>query len=72
MNNTFSSLEQLWDNLLSRDQALVSQAYADLDKQEQEAVLAHLRKMVKEAGWHPEQRASAMAALEALRAFDER
>jgi hypothetical protein len=70
MNNSFLSLEQLWGNLLSREPALIRQTYANLDKQEQEAVLTHLRKMVKETGWHPEQRASAMAALEALGAFD--
>lgn len=72
MNNTFMSLEQLWGNLLSREPVLVRQAYANLEKQEQEAVLAHLRKMAKEAGWHPEQRASAAAALEVLGELDQR
>lgn len=66
MNETSISIEQFWDNLLSREPASVRQAYATLEKKEQVAVLVHLRKMVSEPGWQPEQRASAAAALEAL------
>jgi len=60
------AVEQLWDNLLSRQHKLVRAAFESLGEDEQVAVLAHLRKMTSEPDWHPEQRASAMAALEAL------
>jgi hypothetical protein len=60
------AVEQLWDNLLSRQLERVRKAYRSLDKDEQVAVLAHLRKMESEPGWHPEQRTSAIVALEAL------
>ena len=59
-------LEQIWDSLLSRESGVVRQTFATLDEQEQAAVLAHFHKMVSEPGWHPEQRISAKAALEAL------
>lgn len=60
------SVEQIWENLLSREPASVIAAFSTLDKQEQAAVLAHLRKMADEPGWHPEQRKSADVALEEL------
>ena len=66
MSETSMSIEQIWESLLSREPGTVRQTFATLDKQEQAAVLAHLRKMVSEPGWHPEQRVSANAALEAL------
>ena len=66
MNDGSISIEQFWDNLLSREPGEVRAAYSMLDKQEQAAVLAHLRKMAGEPGWHPEQRRSATIALEEL------
>jgi len=59
-------IENLWDGLLSRQPDLVQATFEGLTKEEQEAVLAHLKKMAGEAGWHPEQVKSAQAALEAL------
>ena len=59
-------LEILWDNLLSRQPDQVRAAFATLTVTEQQAVLDHLRRMSQEAGWHPEQRRSAQAALDAL------
>lgn len=61
-----SFLESAWDNLLSRNPALIRLAYAALDEESQENVLAHLQKMSTEPGWHPEQVQSAQAALQAL------
>jgi hypothetical protein len=63
-----SSLEALWEQLLSRQAEQVRGAFSCLTAQEKESVLAHLRRMASEAGWHPEQRLSAQAALEAIQA----
>jgi hypothetical protein len=59
-------LEVLWNDLLSRKPELIRAAFASLDTPNQEDVLAHLQRMVSEAGWQPEQRASAKAAIQAL------
>lgn len=59
-------LEQLWDGLLSRQPEQIQRAFATLTPGDQMGVLAHLKRMATEPGWHPEQRASALAALAAL------
>jgi hypothetical protein len=59
-------LDQLWDDLLSHQPELIRVAFASLDVSDQKAVLAHLHHMVTDAGWQPEQRASAKAALQAF------
>jgi hypothetical protein len=64
--STFLSIEDLWQALLSRQAAQVQAAFGTLDSEQQSAVIAHLRRMTQEPGWHPEQRISAQAALEAL------
>ncbi len=66
MNDQPDSLENLWEQLLSRIPSQVQKAFAGLSPQEREAVLAHLERMVGGPGWHREQRISARAALEAL------
>ncbi len=66
MQSSMDEIEQLWELLLSRQPELVQQAYQGLAKEEQEAVMAHLKRMVDEPDWHPEQRISAQAALDAL------
>jgi len=66
MNRTDEQLEALWNDLLSRQPELIREAYASLDKPNQAAVFTHLQRMVSEAGWQPEQRASAKAAIHAL------
>jgi len=58
--------DRLWEQLLSRLPASIKDAFATLDPSDQQAVLAHLRRMVTEPGWQPEQRLSATAALDAL------
>jgi len=60
------SIEQLWDDLLSQDDALIITAFDHLSSTEQEAVFAHLQKMTKETGWFPAQKESAQAAIEAI------
>lgn len=66
MDNTEESLEALWDGLLSRDPKLVQAAFGTLTHEEKSAVVAHLRRMSTEDGWHPEQRLSALLSLQAL------
>jgi hypothetical protein len=58
--------EDLWDGLLSRQPRLICTVYNSLAPAEQKAVIAHLQRMAIEDGWHPEQRLSAQAALNAL------
>jgi hypothetical protein len=58
--------ESLWDQLLSRQAALIQECFASLTPEEQGAVIAHLTRMVEETGWHAEQRLSARVALQAL------
>jgi hypothetical protein len=65
-----SDLENLWKELLSRDAARVQDAFARLELGEQQTVRKHLQRMSVEEGWHPQQRASARAALEALASFE--
>jgi hypothetical protein len=59
-------LELFWNAMLSRVPERARSAYATLDVEEKQAVLAHLQRMTSEPGWHPEQVRSAQAALEAL------
>jgi hypothetical protein len=59
-------LEQLWDNLLSRQPDRIQLAYTSLDTHNQKAVLAHLHRMVTEPGWQAEQRQSAEAAIKVI------
>jgi len=67
MEKSYDEIEALWEGLLSRQEELIHQAFNRLDPQEQRAVLDHLNRMVSEPGWHPEQVASARAALDALK-----
>jgi hypothetical protein len=66
MENINDFLENLWDNLLSRESEKVCAAFAALDAAEQQSVYAHIERMASEPGWHPEQQLSARAALDAL------
>lgn len=65
-NTNFSSEEEFWDAILSRQPALIRQACQTLSEEERKALLAHLKRMISEPGWHPEQIASALAALQSL------
>jgi hypothetical protein len=59
-------LDQLWDNLLSRQPDLIRASFASLDIPDQKAIIAHLHRMVNETGWQPEQRTSAIVAIQAI------
>jgi hypothetical protein len=58
--------EALWNDLLSRQVKLIKEAFNSLDPLSQKTVLLHLKRMVSESGWQPEQRTSANAALRVL------
>lgn len=60
------SIEELWDNLLSRDNELIITTYSQLTTSEQNFVIGHLQKMVQEDGWLPAQKTSAQAALSSI------
>lgn len=64
MSDYETFLEQVWDDLLSRDPEKIRARFATLDRQNQTTVLAHLARMTSEPGWHAEQVASAALALE--------
>ncbi len=66
MNREPEYPEVLWNNLLSRQPGLIRAAFDALDKPSQLTVLNHLRRMLSDAGWQPEQRVSAETALQAL------
>jgi len=58
--------EYLWENLLSRQPVLINEAFTSLDKDQRQAILDHLQKMINQPGWQPEQRISAQAAFDTL------
>jgi hypothetical protein len=66
MDSNPEQLEALWNDLLSLQVELVREAFNSLDPTSQKTVLLHLKRMVSESGWQPEQRTSAKAALRAL------
>jgi len=59
-------LEQFWDAILSRQPDLIRPAFNSLNPAERQQLIDHLRRMASEAGWQPEQRKSAFAALETI------
>jgi hypothetical protein len=60
-------IEALWEEILSRQLERIQKAFAPLSPEEKTAVLKHLKGMVSEPGWHPEQVVSASQALDALK-----
>ena len=61
-----SDLDQLWDDILSEDEARIRKLWNNLTDDEALAVLAHLRRMRDEPDWHPDQKRAASAALRAI------
>lgn len=58
--------ENIWDMLLSKQPVIIEKAFDSLESDQQESVLGHLRSMVAEQGWQPEQRVSAQTALDTI------
>jgi hypothetical protein len=67
MDDSQEFLEQTWDGLLSRHPHRIRRTFQSLDPASQQVVLEHLKKMVSEEGWHPEQRLSAQSALDSIK-----
>jgi hypothetical protein len=67
--NEFTSPEEIWDAILSREAGRIRSAWQLLDREERAHLMTHLERMVSEDGWHPEQVISARCALEAIRAL---
>lgn len=59
-------LELFWDAILSQQPDQIRSAYDSLDLSERQPLIIHLRRMASEPGWQPEQRKSALAALETI------
>ena len=66
MPDFYDPVELFWESLLSRLPDQIQAAFNSVDKNTQTEVLEHLRQMVTEEGWHPEQVLSAKTALEIL------
>lgn len=66
MGAEYFDLEVFWEDMLSGAPERTRKAFARLDTKERQAVIHHLERMTQEDGWHPAQRQSAQAALEAL------
>ncbi len=63
---TMNPVDLVWEQILSRDPELIRAMYEKLTIDEQMAVLKHLKIMISEEGWHPEQVKSAQVALKTL------
>ncbi len=61
------SVTHFWDALLSREPERIRRVFQPLDQAARKSVIGHLRRMATEEGWHPEQRLSALAAIDAVR-----
>jgi len=68
--NDSSFYEKTWDAILSRKPETIRSTFLHLDPSSQKVVLAHLKKIATEEGWHAEQVLSARAALDALGSLD--
>ena len=60
-------LEKMWDDLLSREPDIVTDAFQKIDHENRINVIKHLETMVNEKGWHIEQKKSARIALKVIR-----
>jgi NADH:ubiquinone oxidoreductase subunit E len=66
MRESIDPLEILWSQILSREEQQIMKAFQQLDSFNKKKVLEHLKIMVEEEGWQPEQQRSAQAALHVL------
>jgi hypothetical protein len=63
-------VEIVWEKILSRDAEQIKETFSSLDIASQANVLAHLRVICEEEGWHPEQKISAQTALDTIESED--
>ena len=66
MNGKQEIYEDIWGMLLSREAVMIEKAFTSLESDQKKAVQDHLKKMVTEPGWQPEQHVSAQVALDAI------
>jgi hypothetical protein len=66
MSSPSDPLTQFWDTLFSRQPERIRGVFIPLDDATRQALVQHLLRMVTEPDWHPEQRSSAQAALDAI------
>ncbi|MBI9050986.1 MAG: hypothetical protein JEZ00_16310 [Anaerolineaceae bacterium] len=59
-------LEKVWGGILSEEEQLIIETFQELGNEDQQTILAHLKKMVSEDGWQPSQVHSASKALAVL------
>jgi len=62
-----NSVEQFWDELLSRDPRRIKKSFEDLSDGDRQAVVDHLEKMTTETGYHSSQKRSAEIALKTIK-----
>lgn len=62
-------IEVFWENLLSGEPERIRYAFFGLQVSEQQSVYTHLKRMVNESGWQPEQKVSAQTALKVIDSF---
>jgi hypothetical protein len=66
MDSMDAYLEKIWGGILSEEENMIRDTFKDLDKEDQTVILAHLKIMISEEGWHPVQVRSASTALKVL------
>ena len=67
---TINPNEQIWDDLLSRNPALIQKTYRNLTESDMKTVINHLIKITTEVGWHLEQKRSAQTAINVIRKLE--
>ncbi|MBN2046541.1 MAG: hypothetical protein JW750_01760 [Anaerolineaceae bacterium] len=60
----------VWEYLLSRDFDVIREAYQSIPESQREAIREHLKRMLTEEDWHPEQMKSAEIALAVIASFE--
>jgi len=71
MPKKYTSLEEIWENILCKDSERIRSAINSLDSADKKEIILHLEKMAHEEGWHPEQKSSAEYALNILKEMDQ-
>ena len=60
------SIGLLWDRLLSREPEKIKSTFHHINQSERNVVIEHLNRMTTEDGWYPEQKKSALIALQII------
>jgi len=60
------TIEEFWDKLLSKHDEHINAAYQSLSQTERQHVIAHLKHMISDPDFLPEQKESAFKALHCI------